>query len=318
MFLFIKHLTELTYSAPITETVMELRKTPLNTPHQVLRGQRLEVAPHATTYEHSDWLGNRVHQFSILPPHDRVLILARSAVETHPNHPTPDSVKDRVGAALVDHRMLDFARFTRLVCDCDALAELERALELSQRSTVGEIVERISQRLRDHLAYEKGITTSATAVAEVLEHKKGVCQDLAHVALALCRRLSLPARYVSGYYYKAQGSSELESHAWCEAFAPSVGWLAFDPTHRGVCGEGHVAVAVGRDFADVAPNRGVFRGSAEERLTVRVSIQEVSELPEGLLSAPATELPADVRVLMVPPRSHSEEIEYQQAQQQQQ
>ena len=318
MFLFIKHLTELGYSAPITETVMELRKTPLNTAHQVLRGQRLDVAPPATTFEHMDWLGNRVHQFSILPPHDRVLILARSAVETDPKYPPFSEVRDPIGTPAPDHRLLDFKLFSSLVSDCEALAALESALDLRGAGSIGAVAERIATRLRDHIEYKKGITTSATAVPEVLRHKQGVCQDLAHVALGLCRRLGLPTRYVSGYFYKAEGASELESHAWCEVFSPTAGWLGFDPTHKSVVGAGHVAVAIGRDFSDVPPNKGVFRGVAEERLSVRVSIQEVSELPEGLLSAAPTELPADAVTLVTPPRVHSEEIEYQQAQQQQQ
>jgi transglutaminase-like putative cysteine protease len=316
VFLFIKHLTELSYTGPITETVMELRMTPKSTQHQVLRGQRIDVAPRATPFEHADWLGNRVHQFSIVPPHDRIFILARSAVETEPKLPELGDVSDAV-AAPGDPRLLDFCRFSRLVADCDALGELDRALGLPEAGGVGQVVERIARGLREHIVYQKGVTTSATALPEVLRQKAGVCQDLAHVAVGLCRRRGLAARYVSGYFYKPDGASELESHAWCEVHAPSVGWLGFDPTHRVLAGVGHVAIAVGRDFSDVAPNRGVYRGDASEKLSVKVSIQRVDELPEGLLTAPPAELPADAVTLRVPLRPHAEEIEYQQEQQQQ-
>jgi transglutaminase-like putative cysteine protease len=317
VFLFIKHLTELSYTAPISETVMELRMTPKSTQHQVLRGQRIDVAPRATPFEHLDWLGNRVHQFSIVPAHDRIYILARSAVETEPKLPELGAVTDAVGPPRGDPRLLDFCRFTPLVADCDALGELAGALGLPQAPNAGALVERILRGLRDHVTYRKGVTTSATALPEVLRHQAGVCQDLAHVAVGLCRRSGLAARYVSGYFYKSEGASELESHAWCEVHVPSVGWLGLDPTHRVLSGEGHVATAVGRDFSDVAPNRGVYRGDATEKLSVKVSIQRVEELPEGLLTAAPTELPADAVTLRVPLRAHAEEIEYQQEQQQQ-
>ena len=185
MFLFIKHLTELAYSAPITETVMELRMTPKSTQHQVLRGQRIDVAPRATPFEHTDWLGNRVHQFSILPAHDRVFILARSAVETEPKYPAFADVKDPLGAAPADPRLLDLCRFSALVARCDALEALDRELGLRETQTIGEAIDRITQKLRDHISYQKGVTTSATALPDVLRHKAGVCQDLAHVALGL-------------------------------------------------------------------------------------------------------------------------------------
>lgn len=317
MFLFIKHLTELSYTAPISETVMELRMTPKSTQHQVLRGQRIDVAPRVTPFEHVDWLGNRVHQFSIMPAHDRIFILARSAVETEPKLPELGAVTDAIGPPRGDPRLLDFCRFTPLVADCDALGELSAALGLPEAASAGEVVDRIARGLRDSIAYQKGVTTSATALPEVLRQKAGVCQDLAHVAVGLCRRLGLAARYVSGYFYKREGASELESHAWCEVHVPSAGWLGFDPTHRVLAGEGHVAIAVGRDFSDVAPNRGVYRGDASEKLAVKVSIKRVEELPEGLLTAAPAELPADAVTLRVPLRAHAEEIEYQQEQQQQ-
>jgi transglutaminase-like putative cysteine protease len=315
MFLFIKHLTALSYSAPIAETVMELRMTPRNSAHQVLRGQRIDVSPHALSFEHSDWLGNKVHQFSILPGHQRVYILARSAVQTHPRVPETADLTEPVQASS-DYRVLDFMRFSPLVTDCEALSALSERLQLADCSTIGAVLERIQTGLRDHISYEKGITTSATALPAVLAHGRGVCQDLAHVALGLCRRLGLPARYVSGYFY-AKSGSELESHAWCEAYVGAMGWVPFDPTHKQVGSARHVAVAMGRDFSDVPPNRGVYRGDASETLTVRVSMQEVDELPEGLLSTAPAEIPEQGGDLTAPPGSHSEELDYQQAQQQQ-
>jgi transglutaminase-like putative cysteine protease len=132
----------------------------------------------------------------------------------------------------------------------------------------------VTERLPDLVRYTKGVTTSNTSVTDVLALGKGVCQDYAHVALAILRMLGVPSRYVSGYLFRPR-SAELETHAWIEAFVPSVGWLGLDPTHGELASESHVAVAVGRSYADVPPNRGVYRGGAEERIDVSVRIQRV-------------------------------------------
>ena len=316
MLLFIQHTTELAYSEPVTETVMEVRMMPLHDRHQVLRAFRLDVAPRATAYEHADWLDNRVHLFSILPGHDRVLIAARSVVQTEPRHPPfHELMTATVGQP--DLSQLDLLRFHGPIFQTDALFGLASALGLPQLGTPGALVERVTTSLVDHISYQKGITTSATAIDQVLEHKAGVCQDLAHVQIGLLRANGIPARYVSGYFYRPDGAAEIESHAWCEAHLAEHGWVALDPTHRCVAGGGHVAVARGRDFSDVPPNRGVYKGTASERLAVRVKIRESTERPEGLLALDLSEVDAIAEAIMPARRPHREEIEYQQAQQQQ-
>ncbi|MDX2052129.1 MAG: transglutaminase family protein [Polyangiaceae bacterium] len=316
MLLFIKHLTELTYSEPITETVMEVRMTPRNDAHQVRRAFRLEVGPSATPFEHTDWLGNRVQQFSILPPHDKVVILARSVVDTQPRHSVLADV-NRGSVPPLDHRIGDYLRFTGPVVDVHNLDRLIQNLGLGAPASPEVILQRVASNLRDHVEYRKGVTTSATAIDKVLEQRAGVCQDLAHVAIGILRKLGVPARYVSGYFYRADGNSEMESHAWCEAHFQGTGWLPIDPTHKTLAGEGHVAIASGRDFSDVSPNRGVYRGKGEESLRVRVTVQEVQEVPEGLFAVGSPEV--EVQPIgggMLP--THREALEYQQEQQQQQ
>lgn len=317
MLLFIKHLTELTYSEPITETVMEVRMTPRNDAHQVRRAFRLEIGPSATPFEHTDWLGNRVQQFSILPPHDKVVILARSVVDTQPrNTAVADALRASSPSGL-DHRIGDYLRFSGPVMDVDNLERLLTSLQLNFQMQPEELLKRVALYLRDHIEYRKGVTTSATAIDKVLEQRAGVCQDLAHVAIGLLRKLGIPARYVSGYFYRADGNSEMESHAWCEAQVAGLGWLPIDPTHKTIAGEGHVAIASGRDFSDVPPNRGVYRGKAEESLRVRVTVHEVGEVPEGLLAVGASEVEVQSIGEAIRPL-HREALEYQQEQQQQQ
>jgi transglutaminase-like putative cysteine protease len=134
----------------------------------------------------------------------------------------------------------------------------------------------VMTRLRERIEYKKGVTSSATTVSDALDLGQGVCQDFSHLGLALLRMIGIPARYVSGYLYR-ETPRELETHAWCEAYVPSVGWIAIDPTHGEFASEGHVAVAVGRSYADVPPNRGVYRGEAEEKIAVKVTIDRLDD-----------------------------------------
>jgi transglutaminase-like putative cysteine protease len=243
------------------------------------------------------------------------VIVAESAVDMHPQHAALETLSDGYPLELSDHRLLDFLRYHGPVVFDPRLEELAASLGLDRVDGLAEILARVMKGLRESFRYEKGVTSSTTSVSEMLDAKGGVCQDFAHLAIALYRHMGIPARYVSGYLRKS-GESELETHAWCEAFVPSTGWVAIDPTHRQVASEGHIAVGIGRSYADVPPNRGVFRGDASESIKVLVTIEPVSEVPGGLLAPrpSALEVPsfADGAV------DHKEEIDYQQEQQQQQ
>ena len=124
--------------------------------------------------------------------------------------------------------------------------------------------------LRSRLVYERGATDVMTRADAALELGRGVCQDFAHVMLAACRRAGIPSRYVSGYLYDPQEEHEAESHAWVDVLDAQRGWVSIDPTHDREQTEAYVRVAVGRDYADVPPTRGVFKGFSEETLEVAV------------------------------------------------
>jgi len=163
-----------------------------------------------------------------------------------------------------------------------ALAE---RIKLHECTRATDAVQRVTEAVRDALTYQKGVTNSLTTVAEALDHGAGVCQDFTHLALSMLRLVGVPCRYVSGYIHRSD-LPEVESHAWCEAFIPSIGWLGFDPTHGELAGDGHIAVATGRSYADVPPNRGVYRGEAEERIAVSVTITPVDTGALGPFAAP--------------------------------
>ena len=312
--LIVQHTTRLSYSDRISETVMEVRKAPRDDPYQVLRGHRTDIGPPTTLVAYTDWLGNRVHQFSILPYHDQVIIMSQSAVDIDPE---PANLSGEGAAGVSEHplEVFDFVRPSTLVGEDPRLVELTAKLGVDASMGADQRADRVATALRDHIGYKKGVTTSAATLACVLDEGAGVCQDLAHVAVGLFRSWGIPARYVSGYLFLSDGPQELETHAWCDIHQPGIGWTALDPTHCCRRTPGHIVVAVGRDYADVPPNRGVFRGDAKESISVEVSIYETVEMPDTLRAPGIVTL--DAPTFGEAAQTHEESLDYQQEQQQQ-
>jgi transglutaminase-like putative cysteine protease len=276
----IQHRTELAYSERISESVVEVRLTPRSDAHQTLRHFHIEVKPDARVSNHVDWHGNPVNQFSVVAFHDRVVILSTAVVETHPASVDPLRASDAIQRTSPSHRLMDFLRFHGPVQRDARILEIGERLKLYDEPRVVDVVRLVSNGVRETLTYKKGVTNASTTVVEALDCGAGVCQDFAHLALSLLRLVGVPSRYVSGYLYRPD-MPEVESHAWIEAFVPSVGWVGFDPTHGEAVGEQHVAVATGRSYADVPPNRGVYRGEADESISASVSIHPV-DAPIGI------------------------------------
>lgn len=276
MLLSIRHKTELRYAEPISESVMELRMMPRSDHHQTRRSFELVLGPEAPVFHHLDWQGNHTHHFSIVDVHDSVVILAASVVEMHPAKVRLQEVTDLLPFTGVGHRFQDLLLPHGAVEKDPRLTQFAENIGLLQERRAAMVIAAVNARLGELIRYVKGVTKSSTSVCDVLDLGQGVCQDYAHVSLALLRSLGIPSRYVSGYLYRPE-TAELETHAWVEAFVPSVGWVGVDPTHAQLANESHVAVAVGRSYADVPPNRGVYRGTAEERIEVNVRIQRIRE-----------------------------------------
>ena len=258
MRLRVEHSTVFSYTAPIVEASTELRLQPLESGGQRCISFRLETEPRGVrVHGFRDHLGNAVGHFDILEPHDRLTVSATSEVLT-------SSLVDTAPPTLLE--LHEYLRPTRY-------ATLDGPLEIPADGPNAVRAHALMETVANRLKYEKGATSVQTPAREVLELGRGVCQDFAHVLIAACRHVGIPARYVSGYLYdEALADGHGASHAWVDVHDDERGWVSLDPTHRREQDEKYVRVAVGRDYADVPPTRGVFKGNAEETLSVKVAV----------------------------------------------
>ncbi len=278
----VRHVTEYQYDAPIRESVMEVWMQPRADQRQQLIDYDLEIEPFAQVFSYPDPWGNVVRHFDVPHPHDRLVITARSTVDTSvpPEPPlaldTAEWERARSSESVLE--MWDFLHphgfarpSERLVAFC-----VEHGLEALTEHDPLTAVRRLNEIIYRGLDYESGVTAADSPIDEALNAGRGVCQDFAHIMLAILRGWGLPARYVSGYLAplaeRALRSRPDASHAWVDAWFPSIGWVGFDPTNNVLASERHIVVALGRDYGDVPPSRGVYKGDAEGRLSVGVRI----------------------------------------------
>ncbi len=284
MLLEIRHLTQYRYAAPVRESVMELWLQPLASPRQRLLSFDIELDPVAQLFSYSDSFGNAVYHFDCPQPHDQLLIRSRAVVETEVEEPTPNALDrgewERLNSAFVKGECFDFLRPHGFAQATPALGRFmqSRGLDELKRADPLTAVRRLCAAIYEAFEYEQGVTRADSPIDDTLEAGRGVCQDFAHVMLAICRLWGIPARYVSGYLLtdRSEGHDRSDpdaSHAWVEVFLPSLRWVGFDPTNNIPAGDRHVIVAVGRDYGDVPPSRGVFKGDAESDLAVGVSVR---------------------------------------------
>jgi transglutaminase-like putative cysteine protease len=277
----IDHETRLTYSAPIAEAVSEVRTAPPSQDDQTVLGYRLRVTPPAPVTGYRDGFGNRVELFNLLAPHTEVVIASSACVRVHrPPADAPGAVPFAPELA----RHVDAAEYLRpspLVDFPGPVRAFAETVPIAEGVSVRAAAEAVMAAVRERLQYEKRVTEAHTRVSEALELGRGVCQDFAHLFLAVARVRGLAARYVSGYVHQP---GEIATHAWVQVWAgPEAGWLNLDPTHgRWVAAE-HIVIAVGRDFSDVPPNRGVWKGTAQETIAVTVNVRPVDRLPADLV-----------------------------------
>jgi len=279
MILEIQHETILEYSHPVTESVAEVRMEPISGNDQSCCSFHLTVGPTAPLFRYTDGFGNHVHTFSLLAPHSQMHVLAASVIETHPQQ--RDLASSRAVYPLsLDDAPLEVHGYLQLRGPAGPTPLLKPVLEAVSPRPGMRIIDfllQVSHYIQTRYTYAKAVTAASSPIDDVLSKGKGVCQDFAHLMIAVLRSYGIPARYISGYIHRANKDSQ--SHAWCEAWLPDRGWVGVDPTHDQIVNESFVKVAIGRDFTDVGPNRGVYRGQAEEKISVRVATRALERLP---------------------------------------
>jgi transglutaminase-like putative cysteine protease len=279
----IRHVTQYHYERPVRESLMELWMQPQKTARQRLVSFELDIEPAAQLFSYADSFGNAVYHFDVPQPHDKLTIIARSAVETEAPPERPAHLDmgewDRLRSEFVRGECFDFLRPHGFVETTDALRAFVSSHDLDalKRKDPLTAVRTLSETIYGAFEYQPGVTDADSPIDMALGVGRGVCQDFAHIMLAICRDWGVPARYISGYLFtdRDQGdrSDPDATHAWVEVFLPSLRWVGFDPTNNMMAGERHVAVAVGRDYADVTPSRGVYKGDSESQLAVGVSVR---------------------------------------------
>jgi transglutaminase-like putative cysteine protease len=280
MLLRVQHETKLSYSEPVSETVFEVRMAPPSDEEQTNLGYHLRTIPPAPVTVYRDGFGNRVDLFNILTPYQELTIRATSIVRTH-RSPSPEQ---RVGAIdwspdrdeFRSVETLEYLQPSPLVRRSPELDQFLAGLPPCGEAQLVDVIRRLAGVVRARLIYEKKVTTARTPVGEALRLGRGVCQDFAHLFLAACRGIGLPARYVSGYIHQ---SGEVATHAWCQVWAGRNGWVDVDPTQGSFAGDDHVTIAIGRDYSDVPPNRGVWKGRARETIAVTVKVEPIQRVP---------------------------------------
>ncbi len=280
MYYTVSHVTRFRYSMPITESIMEVRIQPRSEGFQRCLDFRLHTNPRSLIMNYRGELGNRVHHFDVPNKHSQLTITAHAFVEVMappeiPEALSPDAWQELDEMTANDEHwdMLMPSRFAR---PSELLYELTHELGLQRRDDPLTVLHELNTAIREKFEYSQKNTQVDSPIDVALSQRRGVCQDFAHIMITLVRELKIPCRYVSGYLYHQSSardrSADDATHAWVEALLPGLGWVGFDPTNSSIAGERHIRVAIGRDYADVPPTRGVFRGKAESELTVAVKV----------------------------------------------
>jgi transglutaminase-like putative cysteine protease len=273
----LRHYTRFDYHGPVEDSFNDVRLCPLSDSLQSCQMFSLRLDPATAIYTYRDFYLNRVDHFELPFRHEWLAVEAESRVATRPDPRGPVTgayPPERLGDPSVTENYFDFLDASHFVpLDPPVWRE---AIDVLSHEVTDFWMDAVSlgRHICRTFTYTPNATHAGTRVSEVLETRRGVCQDYAHVMLAMCRSLGIPARYVSGYFFNEdRAPDEIEaSHAWVEVFLPGYGWKGFDPTHDRPADTRYVRLATGRDYGDIRPINGTYRGRGTRLLTVEVKI----------------------------------------------
>ncbi len=287
MYYAIRHVTRYRYPAPISESHMELRMQPRSEGSQRCWDFQLRTSPRARIESYRDSLGNTVHFFDVPGRHTRLAITATARVEYTAPSPLPDRLGpdawDEIDALAREDDHWELLNPSRFVRPTDLLGKLQDELGLGRGvDDPLTTLRALNTAIYDTFEYMPRSTRVDSPIDDALASRRGVCQDFTHIMIGLVRELGIPCRYVSGYLFQStrnvDRSTRGATHAWIEALLPGLGWVGFDPTNNLIASDRHIRVAIGRDYADVPPTRGVFTGEGKGELAVDVVV-ELAEAP---------------------------------------
>ncbi len=290
----VRHITSFRYEPAVRESVMEVRMQPRTDFRQRCLSFSLDVTPRSNMMVYRDFYGNAVHHFDIPEKHNLIEITVQAIVDVLPARVLqPEDVNDwdELDARVAQTDYWEMLLPSQFASPTELLEKLASELDLRRRGNPYELLQELNGKLYDSFDYVPNTTNVNSPIDDALRTRRGVCQDFAHIMITLIRQLKIPCRYVSGYLFHEAKSHDRSpagaTHAWVEAYLGDLGWVAFDPTNNLLGCDRHVRVALGRDYADVPPTRGVYKGEAESELSVMVAVSPV-DAPEPEELPPTT------------------------------
>lgn len=272
------HTTGYQYDSPVTQSYNEARLTPRSDRRQNLIVSRVETTPATRSYRYTDYWGTAVTSFDLHAPHTELKIVSSAVVETgESTTPANGATWADLRSSTVADRYAEYLEWTGYAPRNTELAGIARSLRKGRKPV--EAVLAVSEWVHDKLTYQPGTTGVHSSAVDAWEAREGVCQDYAHLSLAMLRAIGIPSRYVSGYLHPKPDARigetvRGESHAWIEAWTG--GWWGFDPTNDVEIGPRHIWVAMARDYGDVSPLKGTYSGGAASAIEVSVDVTRLA------------------------------------------
>lgn len=273
---YLYHTTQYSYSNPVIESANKILLYPFNDANQQLVDHKLIISGNPNIFSYLDDYNNRVGFFTYAPPH-KLLTISSEAEIISKKIILPEekmNAKDQWKAIQEIGKTIDYLPFLT-VEKTHVFEQLKNLLNeiIDKNHTPLENVKKLCDYINKNFNYQKGVTTVFTTIDEVWELKSGVCQDFTNVLIQLCRMAKIPTRYVSGYVFAEEGlRGSGATHAWVEIFVPGYGWFGLDPTNNCIANQFHIRLAVGRNYNDCAPVKGVFKGNETQLMDVKVHL----------------------------------------------
>ena len=266
----ISHESMYRYDAPVAGVIQTLRLTPRNHDGQYVVFWRIDISEDCRLDHHEDAFGNITHTFTAEGAFTELGVSVDGEVETQDTDGIVRGAIERFPPSL-------FLRETALTRPDTAILAFAREARAASGDDTLALLHQMTERLHREIVFDTDPTHTATTAAEAFALRRGVCQDLSHIFITAARSLDIPARYVGGYFHRADGVVRQEAgHAWAEAFVPDIGWVGFDPANGISPTDQHVRVAIGLDYLGASPVRGARKGGGSEALTVTIEVAQAA------------------------------------------